>query len=48
LANSDITMNTTGFSGATSSYGNNRILGNPTPGPAPTALGADSHDKAQQ
>jgi hypothetical protein len=47
LANSDIAFNTTGISGATSSFGNNRIFGNGSPGIAPT-LGAASTDHSQQ
>jgi hypothetical protein len=47
LANSDIVFNTTGISGATTSFGNNRIFGNGSPGPAPT-VGAASSDHGQQ
>ncbi len=48
LANSDIVFNSTGISGATVSYGNNRIFGNPSAGPAPTRIGAVSTDYGQQ
>jgi hypothetical protein len=37
LSNSDISFNTTGISGATTSFGNNRISGNGSPGTTPTA-----------
>jgi Right handed beta helix region len=37
LSNSDISFNTTGISGATTSFGNNRISGNGSPGTAPAA-----------
>jgi hypothetical protein len=47
LANSDIAFNTTGITGATTSFGNNRIFGNNSPGTAPT-LGAASTDHGQQ
>jgi len=39
LGNSDISFNSTGISGATSSYGNNRIFGNTSPGTTPTVIG---------
>jgi hypothetical protein len=48
LSNSDISFNATGISGVTNSFGNNRISGNTAPGTAPTAIGADTHDKGQQ
>jgi hypothetical protein len=48
LSNSNIAFNTTGISGVTQSFGNNRISGNGTAGPAPTAIGADTHAKGQQ
>jgi hypothetical protein len=46
LSNNNIAFNGTGITGATTSFGNNRIF--PTPGTAPTPAGADSHDKGQQ
>jgi len=39
LGNSDITFNTTAITGATSSYGNNRIFGNTGNGTTPTTTG---------
>jgi hypothetical protein len=47
LANSDITFNATGISGATMSYGNNRLFLN-GPSTAPTPIGATSPDFGQQ
>ena len=47
LGNSDISFNVTGISGATTSFGNNRIFGNTSPGTAPT-VGAASTDHGQQ
>jgi hypothetical protein len=47
LANSDIAFNTTSISGATTSYGNNRLAGNGG-GTAPTPSGAGSTDFGQQ
>ena len=38
LGNNDITFNGTGISGATSSFGNNRLLGNTAVGTAPTPV----------
>lgn len=38
LGNNDIAFNTTALSGATQSFGNNRILGNGSLGTAPTAI----------
>ena len=38
LANNDITLNGTAISGATQSYGNNRLLGNTAAGTAPTPI----------
>jgi Right handed beta helix region len=38
LANSDIQFNTTGISGVTVSYGNNRIAGNSSKGTTPTVI----------
>jgi hypothetical protein len=46
LSNNEVAFNGTGITGATTSFGNNRIF--PTPGTAPTPAGADSHDKGQQ
>jgi hypothetical protein len=37
LSNSDISFNGTGITGTATSYGNNRISGNTSPGSAPTA-----------
>jgi hypothetical protein len=39
LSNSDISFNNTGISGATTSFGNNRIFGNGSPGSTPTGSG---------
>jgi hypothetical protein len=47
LANSDIVLNNSSISGATTSYGNNRFAGN-GPGTAPTPAGASSTDFGQQ
>ena len=47
LANSDILFNTTAITGATTSFGNNRIFGNAALGTTPT-LGAVSNDHGQQ
>jgi nitrous oxidase accessory protein NosD len=47
LANSDISFNTTSISGATVSYGNNRLFGNGG-GTAPTPVGGASTDFGQQ
>jgi hypothetical protein len=47
LANSDITFNTSSISGATTSFGNNRLFEN-GPGTAPTPAGAASTDFGQQ
>ena len=46
LSNNDIAFNFTGISGATTSFGNNRIY--PSVGTAPTPAGGDTHDKGQQ
>lgn len=48
LSNNDIAFNGTAITGATNSFGNNRIQGNTAAGTAPTAIGVDSHDKGQQ
>jgi hypothetical protein len=47
LANSDITFNTSSISGATTSFGNNRLFGNGG-GTAPTPAGGASTDFGQQ
>jgi hypothetical protein len=47
LSNSQISFNTTGISGVTSSFGNNRLFGNTSPGTAPT-VGAATTDHGQQ
>jgi hypothetical protein len=47
ISNSEISFNTTGISGATASFGNNRIFGNTGAGTVPT-LGAASSDHGQQ
>jgi Right handed beta helix region len=48
LANTDVTFNGTGISGATTSFGNNRIFGNSSAGVAPTAAGAPAPTLGQQ
>jgi hypothetical protein len=48
LSNSDVSFNTTGFSAAAISYGNNRLLGNTNPGPNPAPAGAASSTLGQQ
>jgi len=48
LANTDISFNGTGITGATQSFGNNRISGNGAVGTAPTPIGADAAAKGQQ
>ena len=48
LANSDVMFNATGITGATTSFGNNRIFGNAAPGVAPTAAGASAPALGQQ
>lgn len=48
LSNNDIAFNGTGITGATLSFGNNRIAGNTAVGTAPTAIGAASSDRGQQ
>ena len=47
ISNTSITFNSTGISGATTSFGNNRIFGNGAPGTAPT-VGAPTTDHGQQ
>lgn len=48
LANTDIAFNATAITGATQSFGNNRISGNGSVGTAPTQIGADAPAKGQQ
>jgi hypothetical protein len=48
IANTDITFNGTGISGATTSFGNNRIFGNAAAGTAPGAAGAAAPALGQQ
>jgi hypothetical protein len=48
LSNSDVTFNTTGFSGAWVSYGNNRLLGNNSLGTSPTAAGGAVNNLGEQ
>jgi hypothetical protein len=48
ISNTDISFNTTGITGATSSFGNNRISGNTAAGTAPTLIGAASSAFGQQ
>jgi len=47
ISNSEISFNTTGITGATTSFGNNRIFGNTGAGTVPT-LGPASSDHGQQ
>jgi hypothetical protein len=47
LSNSSISFNSTGITGTTTSFGNNRIFGNPAPGTAPS-VGAPTTDHSQQ
>jgi hypothetical protein len=47
VSESEVSMNTTGASGAFTSFGNNRIFGNTVAGTAPT-VGAASSDHGQQ
>jgi Right handed beta helix region len=48
LSNNEITLNRTAITGATTSFGNNRISGNPIPGTAPTPAGPVSNALGQQ
>jgi Right handed beta helix region len=48
VSNSDVTFNTTGFSGTTVSYGNNRLQGNGSLGAAPTAAGGATNNLGEQ
>ena len=47
ISNANVSFNTTGITGATTSFGNNRIFGNTAAGTAPT-VGAASTDHGQQ
>jgi hypothetical protein len=48
LADNDIFGNTLGISGATSSFGTNRIVGNGSPGTAPILIGVSSSPSGEQ
>ncbi len=48
LSNNEIAFNRIGIAGATTSFGNNRISGNGTPGTGPTAAGPISNELGQQ
>lgn len=48
MANSTVTLNATGFSGTTQSYGNNRTVGNGVIGVNPTLIGAATPAFGQQ
>jgi hypothetical protein len=48
LANTDVTLNSTGFSGTAQSYGNNRLVGNTAIGTTPTLIGVASSAFGQQ
>jgi hypothetical protein len=48
LSNSDVSLNGTGFSGAVTSYGNNRFLGNTNLGTTPTGAGSAAPALGQQ
>jgi hypothetical protein len=48
LSNNDIAFNTTGVSGATQSFSNNRITGNGSVGTVPTLIGAVTNPQGQQ
>jgi hypothetical protein len=48
LSNSDVSLNTTGFSGVAISYGNNRTQGNAALGTAPTAAGSPVSNLGEQ
>jgi hypothetical protein len=47
ISNNEVSFNTTGITGTTTSFGNNRIFGNGVPGTAPS-VGAPSTDHGQQ
>jgi len=48
LANTDISFNATGITGASLSFGNNRISGNTAPGTAPTLIAPAGTNPAGQ
>ena len=48
LSNSDVSFNTTGFTGAAITYGNNRTLGNTSLGTTPTAAGGAVNNLGEQ
>ncbi len=48
FGNSDLNFNGTAVSGATTSFGNNRLIGNTSDGTAPTAAGPASTDLGQK
>jgi hypothetical protein len=48
ITNTDVAFNVTGITGATTSFGNNRIFANAAPGVAPSAAGGPSTDLGQQ
>ena len=48
LANSNVAFNATGITGATTTFGNNRIYGNTVPGVAPSPAGAAASALGQQ
>jgi hypothetical protein len=48
LANTNVSFNGTGITGATTSFGNNRIFGNTAPGVAPSPAGAAAPALGQQ
>jgi hypothetical protein len=48
FGNSDISFNTTAFSGATTTYGNNRLFGNNATGTPPTGAGGSAPALGQQ
>jgi hypothetical protein len=48
FGNSDLNFNGTALSGATTSFGNNRLIGNTSDGTAPTAAGLASSDLGQK
>ncbi|MBW5435862.1 hypothetical protein FXB41_14040 [Bradyrhizobium canariense] len=48
LSNSDVTLNTTGFTGTALTHGNNRLLGNTSLGTSPTAAGGVSNNLGEQ
>jgi hypothetical protein len=48
LSNTDMVNNTTGANGAWTSYGNNRLLNNGSPGTGPTAAGGAVQNLGEQ